>query len=152
MSYLFSIFVFVQCLSQNSLALIQEDSMLTHDDYVICDIPTQQLPEFHRQGFFVTESLSKEGFIHCAKPSQLQHVMEKYFTQDSYALFVTDRFRLAPDVVYEGKDPNNLYPHLRRAFTQKDLIKIIIVSRNAEGKFEVPEELTPRGIAAGVFP
>lgn len=114
----------------------------SYDDIVICDIPTNQLNFFYKKGFFTTESLYKEGFIHCAKPRQLPYVINKYFTENSYALFISHRSILGDALVYEGKDPNNLYPHLRRPFFAKDVMKIFILNRNSLGLFEIPKELS----------
>lgn len=115
--------------------------MFNHDDYVLCDIPSNEFKAFVKNGYFETESLATEGFIHCAKPSQMPYVMNKYFTEDSYFIFVSHKLMLEDDLKYEGKDPDNLFPHLYRRFNREDAILFFEVKRNDNGKFELPSTL-----------
>ncbi len=128
-------------LSDKEAGALMNKGLYSGDDYVVCDVPKKEYQAFLDQGFFVTDSLQTEGFIHCAKPSQLSYVMNKYFVQDEYVMFVSRKDILGSELVYEGKDPNNLYPHLRRAFKHSDLIATFFVKRNAQGQFEIPLEL-----------
>lgn len=140
MKYIFSILLsYFHVLANHQISI--QGEIYNHDNIVVCDIPTTQLSFFYKRGFFTTESLYKEGFIHCAKPRQLPYVINKYFTANSYALFISHRSILGEALVYEGKDPNNLYPHLRRPFFARDVIKIIVLNRNSFGLFEIPKEL-----------
>lgn len=128
-------------LSDKEASALMNKGLYSGDDIVVCDIPKKDYQAFLDQGFFATESLQTEGFIHCAKPSQLPYVVNKYFIEDDYAVFVTRKDILGSELVYEGKDPNNLYPHLRRVFKQSDLIATFFMKRNANGQFEIPLEL-----------
>jgi uncharacterized protein (DUF952 family) len=128
-------------LSDKEASALMNKGLYSSDDVVVCDIPKKDYQAFVDNGFFVTESLQTEGFIHCAKPSQLPYVVNKYFVEDEYAVFVSRKDMLGSELVYEGKDPNNLYPHLRRAFKQSDLIATFFMKRNANGQFEIPVEL-----------
>lgn len=128
-------------LSDKEASALMKKGLYSGDDYVVCDVPKKEYQAFLDQGFFVTDSLQTEGFIHCAKPSQLSYVMNKYFVEDEYVMFVSRKDILGSELVYEGKDPNNLYPHLRRAFKQSDLIATFFVKRNVQGQFEIPLEL-----------
>lgn len=134
--------ILMSVLLAGSAAMAEDPAGIYSDDnYVVCDVLESAYQDFVKNGFFETESLSKEGFIHCAKPHQLNYVMGKYFTADRYVLFVSHKDLLGESLVYEGRDPNNLYPHLRRAFYMKDLIKSFHIIRNDQGVFEVPLEL-----------
>lgn len=115
--------------------------LYSDDNYVICDLPARSITPFIEEGFFSTESLTTEGFIHCARPRQLEYVMRKYFSEDSYVLFVSHKDNLGVDLIYEGKDPNNLYPHLYRSFYKEDLIAHFTIQRNEAGQFEIPQQL-----------
>lgn len=109
--------------------------------YVVCDIPESEYKDYLRNGYFEMDSLHTEGFIHCAKPNQLDYVMNKYFKSDSYILFVSSKSLLGKELKYEGKDQSNLYPHLYRRFFKKDSIVEIKVTKNSEGRFIVPSDL-----------
>lgn len=89
-------------------------------------------------GYFETQSLSDEGFIHCARPGQLYYVMNKYFKADSYKIFVSHKDKLGDKLVYEGKDPSDLYPHLYRRFNKADNIYDFRIDRNEDGTFHLP--------------
>ena len=89
-------------------------------------------------GYFRTQSLETEGFTHCAKPSQLEYVMNKYFKADSYVLFISASYLLGSEVKYEGRDESNLYPHLYRRFNKADALEVINIHRGSDGKFILP--------------
>lgn len=127
-------------LSIYSASIFAQGRYSNSDKYVICDIPIKDYNQYKELGYFETESLYKEGFIHCAKPNQLEYVMNKYFKDDSYVLFVAHKNTLGFFLKYEGKDPSNLYPHLYRRFTKKDSIDEVIVSRGNDGVFKLPTE------------
>jgi uncharacterized protein (DUF952 family) len=110
--------------------------------YVVCDIPLNEYELYSENGYFRTESLGTEGFIHCARPSQLEYVMNKYFKADSYVLFISSRSLLGESLKYEGNDPNNLYPHLFRQFNKSDVIEQVIVNRSMNGEFILPRVLS----------
>lgn len=111
--------------------------------YVVCDIPLSQYQEYRKNGYFESISLQEEGFIHCAKPSQLEDVMNKYFEEDHYVLFVSTNTRLADSLKYESKDNINFYPHLYRRFYKEDALAEILVSRGKEGRFTLPKMFIP---------
>lgn len=108
------------------------------EDFVICDVPEKEYAEFLEKGFFKTTSLEEEGFIHCAKPSQLEYVMNKFFEGDSYRLFISTTKKLGDKLKYEGKDENNQFPHLYRPFYRKDIIESMNIKRNEDGNFSLP--------------
>lgn len=138
----FTLFAFQKGFSnEKEIFLVMNKGVYAGDAYVICDIPQKEYEKFLDQGFFVTESLQAEGFIHCAKPSQLPYVMNKYFIEDEYVVFVSHKDLLGPELIYEGKEANNLYPHLYRAFKKADLIATFFVKRNNDGQFDIPLEL-----------
>ena len=120
------------------------------DKYVICDIPESEYKKFVENEFFVTKSLAEEGFIHCASPSQLEYVMNKYFKGDSYRLFVSTKDMLGSQLRYEGKESQNLYPHLYRPFYKNDLIKSMNIKRSSKGKYVLPSEFK-RNQCAGIM-
>lgn len=128
-------------LSDKEASSLMNKGLYSSDDVVVCDIPKKDYQAFLDNGFFVTESLQTEGFIHCAKPSQLSYVVNKYFVEDEYVVFVSRKDILGSELVYEGKDPDNLYPHLRRAFKQSDLVATFFMKKNVNGQFKIPLEL-----------
>jgi uncharacterized protein (DUF952 family) len=108
--------------------------------YIVCDFPKAGYFEYIVNGYFENPSLLEEGFIHCAKPSQLEYVMNKYFKADTYILLVSTRNLLGSRLVYEGINPANLYPHLYRRFFKEDSIAEILVTRSLDGNFILPSE------------
>jgi uncharacterized protein (DUF952 family) len=128
-------------LSDDEAGKLMKKSIYSGDDYVVTEIPLKDYQSFLDKHFFETDSLHKDGFIHCAKPSQMPHILEKYFVEDEYVVFVSSKNILGADLVYEGKDQNNLYPHLRRAFKETDLVATFMMKRNSAGQFDLPIEL-----------
>ena len=129
-------------LSDKEARELMNKGLYSSDEFVVTEIPMAQYQDFLKNGFFTTESLQSEGFIHCAMPSQMPYVVNKYFTEDEYVVFVSRQDILGSDLVYEGKDPKNLYPHLRRSFNVSDIVATLFMKRNSSGQFELLIELT----------
>jgi uncharacterized protein (DUF952 family) len=123
-----------------SLNVMAQGKYSDSEIYVICDVPMENFGNYYLDGYFETESLKTEGFIHCARPSQLQYVMNKYFKSDDYMLFITTKEKLGNMLIYEGDDSSNTYPHLYRRFESSDVINLIAVTRDVYGRFILPNQ------------
>jgi len=110
--------------------------LYSSEDYIICDIEEAAWP-----GLEVLYPVAPDSFIHCARPSQMLYVMNKYFTSESYRILVTSKDKVASPVVYEGKSYSTLYPHIYGPLAISEVIYSFNIKRNGLGKFELPKIL-----------
>ena len=62
-------------------------------------------------GSYTGNTLATEGFIHCAKPEQLMHVLTRYFPRlVDHVLVEIDSDKVAAELKWEGK--SDLFPHI----------------------------------------
>ena len=66
-----------------------------------------------REGRYTGNTLATEGFIHCAKPEQLMHVLISYFPQVSgHVLVELETGRLQHELRWEGTTAEGPFPHV----------------------------------------
>ncbi|EFO80437.1 hypothetical protein OSCT_1662 [Oscillochloris trichoides DG-6] len=64
-------------------------------------------------GIYITDSLHREGFIHCSTHEQLAATAVRFFAgRDDLVLLQIDPTRLDVDLRYEEGEPGILFPHL----------------------------------------
>jgi uncharacterized protein (DUF952 family) len=67
-------------------------------------------------GSYTGNTLASEGFIHCAKPAQLMHVLTRYFPSlINHVILEIDPARVTSEIRYEGKpgaSEEHLFPHI----------------------------------------
>jgi len=62
-------------------------------------------------GNYTGNTLASEGFIHCAKPEQLMHVLTRYFpTLPGHVIVEIDTDKVTPEIRWEGIA--ELFPHI----------------------------------------
>jgi uncharacterized protein (DUF952 family) len=62
-------------------------------------------------GYYTGNTLATEGFIHCAKPEQLMHVLTRYFpTLVDHAIVELDIGKVEPEIRWEGAAEH--FPHI----------------------------------------
>ena len=62
---------------------------------------------------YEAESLATEGFIHCSYASQLEKVLERYYSGVANVLILgIDAERLTSPFVEEASTNNEIYPHI----------------------------------------
>ena len=62
-------------------------------------------------GLYTGNTLSSEGFIHCAKPDQLMHVLTKHFPVIvNHILLELDTEKVKPEIRWEGEPET--FPHI----------------------------------------
>ena len=62
-------------------------------------------------GSYSGNTLATEGFIHCAKPDQLMHVLTRYFPSLSgHAIVEIDTEKVAAEIRWEGATEH--FPHI----------------------------------------
>jgi uncharacterized protein (DUF952 family) len=67
-----------------------------------------------KQGFYETDSLKEEGFIHLSKQEQVKGVLQRYYKdQKDLLLLHIDENKLTAELKYElAPSVNELFPHL----------------------------------------
>jgi uncharacterized protein (DUF952 family) len=75
-------------------------------------LPKDRWENFKRKDYYRTESLEKEGFIHCSKQDQITEVANfKFETDTKLVLLTIDEERVESEIRYEG-DEGNEFPHV----------------------------------------
>jgi uncharacterized protein (DUF952 family) len=68
---------------------------------------------FKTKPSYQAESLATEGFIHCSYASQLEGVLERYYSGVDRVLILTiDTDKLLSKLVKEPSTNNELFPHI----------------------------------------
>jgi len=68
---------------------------------------------FKTKPSYQAESLTTEGFIHCSYASQLEGVLERYYSGVEKVLILTiDTDKLLSKLVKEPSTNNELFPHI----------------------------------------
>ncbi len=67
-----------------------------------------------QQGFYETDSLATEGFIHCSRMEQIAGVLERYYKDQSGVLLMhIDESKLTVPLKYElALSVNEEFPHI----------------------------------------
>jgi uncharacterized protein (DUF952 family) len=67
--------------------------------------------EGEASGSYTGNTLATEGFIHCAKPDQLMHVLTRYFpTLPGHVIVEIDSDKVTPEIRWEGSPEP--FPHI----------------------------------------
>lgn len=105
------------------------------EKYVICDVDVRLWSQVKAQGYLDIAPDSHDPFIHCARPSQLHAVMNKYFKGTTQVILVTHPSKVSSILRYE-----NNYPHLYGKLMLKDVIYKVIKAPDANGYYSLPKE------------
>lgn len=103
------------------------------ENYVICDVDIKLWPTVKAQGYLDIAPDSHDPFIHCARPSQLNYVMNKYFKGTTQMILVTHASKVGSILKYE-----NNYPHLYGKLLLKDVVFSFIKAPEADGTYSLP--------------
>ena len=89
-------------------------------------------------GIYKTESLEKQGFIHCSYPSQLVKVAEtNYPGRKDLLLLCIESNRVHADIREEGAGDES-YPHVFGPLNIDSVTKVIEFAPDKSGKFNLP--------------
>ena len=97
-----------------------------------------------KRGQYVADSLTKEGFIHCSKASQVLRIAELLFAdQHDLVLLVIDPERLIPELRWEpGTDlVTDLFPHVYGPINLEAVVAVLDFETGTDGKFHLPQSL-----------
>jgi uncharacterized protein (DUF952 family) len=120
---------------------------------MILHITTQKDWEQARvKGEYTVPSLHTDGFIHCSTLAQAVDTANLFFKgQSGLVLLCIDERKLKSECKYEDPaggngnqhDPRivNLFPHIYGPINISAIIKMVNFHPNANGLFELPEEL-----------
>lgn len=81
------------------------------------------------RGVYEPDSFVKDGFIHCSKKEQLDHIMRTYFQEhENLVQLVIDPSRLLHPVKYEaGSNHSDEYPHIYGPLNLEAVTQIVFL-------------------------
>lgn len=103
-----------------------------------------------KQGIYVPESLSAEGFIHCSTVSQIVGVANTFYRgQPGLVLLVIEPSELSAELKWEPSaepEPSHaregeLFPHLYGPLNTEAVVKALPFEPDPEGLFSLPQGL-----------
>jgi uncharacterized protein (DUF952 family) len=96
----------------------------------------------NRVGVYRTESLEKQGFIHCSYPSQLEKVADaNYQGREDLVLLCIESNRVHADIREEGAGEES-YPHVFGPLNLDSVSKVVEFKPDRSGRFRLPPGLT----------
>lgn len=93
------------------------------------------------RGIYQTESLTKEGFIHCSSQDQVLRVAVAFYSgQKNLVLLVIDPSRLKSEIRWEpGSDkPDERFPHIFGPINLDAVTSVLDFPQNSDGSFKFP--------------
>ncbi|MBW0432699.1 DUF952 domain-containing protein [Leptospira yasudae] len=100
-----------------------------------------------QNGFYSTESLRTEGFIHSSKKNQVEDTANRIFSgrTDLVLLYVkTDRlksplkYEASDSPKFSKEDGKNIFPHIYGPLNTDAIEKAVAILPDADGKFRFP--------------
>ena len=92
-------------------------------------------------GAYETDSLKKEGFLHCSTREQLAQTAARFFAgRSGLAILCIEAARLGVQLRYETAD-GEAFPHCYGAIPLDAIVAVIDFPCRPDGAFELPEEL-----------
>ena len=93
-------------------------------------------------GIYKSESLEKQGFIHCSYPSQLEKVADaNYLGRKDLLLLCIESNRVRADIREESAGDES-YPHVFGPLNLDSVTKVVEFKPDKSGKFKLPPILT----------
>lgn len=97
-----------------------------------------------QQNIYASESLEKEGFIHCSTPETVVEVANRLFRgQSNLLLLCIDLDKVAAKVLFEKvAEPEGwVFPHIYGALNVDAVVREIDFEPDANGLFTLPARL-----------
>jgi uncharacterized protein (DUF952 family) len=92
-------------------------------------------------GIYRTESLKKQGFIHCSYPSQLEKVADANYPEGrDLVLLCIESNRVRADIREESAGDES-YPHVFGPLNLDSVTKVVEFNPDKSGKFKLPSSL-----------
>ena len=95
------------------------------------------------KGWYYTDSLNKQGFIHCSYKEQLIKVANcNYKSSDNLIILEINEGSLKSKLVLEDLyDSGESYPHIYGLINVSSVVSVHIFNKNKEEGFVLPDEL-----------
>lgn len=75
-------------------------------------MPVDRWKKVKNQDYYSTESLEKEGFIHCSNKDQITEVADfKFSDKEKLVILKIDEEKVESEIKYEGEKENK-FPHV----------------------------------------
>ena len=97
--------------------------------------------EARKQGVYKTESLRRQGFIHCSYPSQLEKVANYLFPGQKGLVLLCIESNRVHATVRENEVDDDSYPHIFGPLNLDSITKVLDFSPDRNGRFKLPEGL-----------
>jgi uncharacterized protein (DUF952 family) len=105
--------------------------------------PAADVHRAARQGEYSPNSLSTEGFIHCAYAHQVQAIADTLFRDRAdLVLLEIDPERVTARVVDEAASTGTRYPHIYGPLAMSAVTSVRELQRGVDGRFVMPCTVT----------
>lgn len=100
--------------------------------------------EAQKKGVYETDSLRRQGFIHCAQRKQVLGVANAmYHGQKGLVLLAIDAGQVQAEVRHEDcYETGSRFPHIYGPLSLEAVVQVIPFAPDADGKFSLPEALS----------
>ncbi len=103
----------------------------------------QQWEEAQLTGVYRSDTLKREGFIHCSTPKQVVATANNFFRgQPRLLLLLINSEKLQAEVRYEGNDQEGYFPHIYGSLNTDAVFGVMNFEPDEDGKFIQTPELT----------
>ncbi|EMJ94314.1 DUF952 domain-containing protein [Leptospira alstonii] len=98
-----------------------------------------------KQGFYITDSLSSEGFIHSSKKNQVEDTANRiFFGRKDLVLLIVNVSRLKSPLKYEAsasvrfskEDGRNIFPHIYGPLNVDAIEEVLEILPGKDGRFD----------------
>jgi uncharacterized protein (DUF952 family) len=100
--------------------------------------------EAQKSGVYSSDSLRREGFIHCSKLDQIMRVASAFFTnQSGLVILEITPSKLKSEVRWEaGTDKaDEMFPHVYGPLNLEAILSVFDFEPGPDGKFILPAEM-----------
>lgn len=102
--------------------------------------PTADIDRAARSGQYSPPSLAADGYIHCSRADQVQHIADsKFGTVASVVLLEIDPARVPARIVEEG---SQRYPHIYGPLPMSAVVSVRELDRTKDGRLYMPCTIT----------
>jgi uncharacterized protein (DUF952 family) len=104
----------------------------------------KEYEEAVRTGFYITDSLSKEGFIHSSKKNQVEDTANRiFFGRTDLLILVVNTEKLKSELKYETSESSkfskeeekNIFPHIFGPLNVDAVEQVYEIEPNEDGRF-----------------
>ncbi len=97
----------------------------------------QDWQQAQAQGYYISKSISQEGFVHCSQPHQILQVANRFYKQvPGLALLWMDPEKISPEIRWEYSD-GALFPHIYGPINLDAVVSVTDFNPDEDGIFRV---------------